>query len=63
MIFLKVIYDKQESGINAELDNAIEEAFKAIGFTRWASGYDLTTGKRDLAFDGELKCSKTKQTL
>ena len=60
MIYLKVIYDKQESGINAELDNAIEEAFKAIGFTRWASGCDLITGKRDLAFNGDLKKKKDK---
>lgn len=40
-----------EGGIDAEVDKAIEEALKPLGWHRWASGTDLRTWVRDLAFD------------
>ena len=49
---LKVIYKKQDR-IDENLDQKIERALEPLGFKRWASGYDLTTGERDLAFDDE----------
>jgi len=49
---LKVIYKKDDK-IDVDLDNNIEKALAGLGFKRWASGYDLTTGERDLAFDDE----------
>ena len=49
---LKVSYKKKDK-IDVRLDQKIEMALKPFGFKRWASGYDLTTGERDLAFDDE----------
>jgi len=49
---LKIIYKKKEK-IDENLDQKIERALEPLGFKRWASGYDLTTGERDLAFDDE----------
>ena len=49
---LKVIYTKRDR-IDEKLDQKIETALRLLGFKRWASGYDLTTGERDLAFDDE----------
>ena len=49
---LKVVYKKQDR-IDENLDQKIERALEPLGFKRWASGYDLTTGERDLAFDNE----------
>ena len=46
---VRVIYDGGE--VNAELDAALEALLEAFGLTRWASGYDLTNGERDLAFE------------
>lgn len=48
---LKVYYDSEV--INPHLDDAIEDAVKAFGYKRWASGYDVIKHKRDLAFDKE----------
>lgn len=48
----KVIYKKQDR-IDENLDQKIERALEPLGFKRWASGYDLTTGERDIAFDNE----------
>ena len=44
---LKVFY---AGGINQGIDSAIEDALGLFGMKRWASGQDLTTGVRDLAF-------------
>ena len=51
---LKVVYDSE--GINTELDKALEAALLPFGLKRWASGTDLTTGERDLAFDDRGGC-------
>lgn len=47
---LKVYY-KSEEGIDVEFDKKIEEFFKSLGYSRWASGCNIKTGVRDLAFD------------
>lgn len=47
------IYYRDQSKINSELDNALEEVLKKFGYTRWASGCETATGIRDLAFDKE----------
>jgi len=46
---LRVVYDGEK--VNVELDVAIENILKQFGFTRWASGYNFCSGKRDLAFE------------
>lgn len=46
---LKVYYDSED--INTELDKDIEKVIKPFGYKWYASGYDLTKHKRDLAFD------------
>lgn len=38
-------------GIAPELDKALIKLLKAHGWHWWASGTDLETGERDLAFD------------
>ena len=55
---LKVIYKHPE--IDVGLDKRIEKFFESIGFHRWASGYDLLTFERDLAFEkrGKEKVGK-----
>ena len=45
---LKIYYDDL---LNTALDKALEKVLKGFGYRRWASGVDLTTGVRDLAFD------------
>lgn len=45
---LRIYYDGE---ICMEMDVAIEEVLKSFGYHRWASGYNLQTNKRDLAFD------------
>jgi len=49
---IKVTYKKKDR-IDENLDKKIEKVFAVLGFKRWASGYDLTTGVRDLAFNDE----------
>ena len=49
---LKIIY-KKSNRIDESLDQKLETALAPLGFKRWASGYDLTTGERDLSFDDE----------
>ena len=44
------VYYKHEDKIVEPWDSAIEDALFAFGLKRWASGYDFTTGVRDLAF-------------
>lgn len=36
---------------SAKVDKHIEKTLKKLGYRRWASGIDMTTGVRDLAFD------------
>lgn len=43
--------DGPDVGIDVGLDSAIEIAIKPFGYRRWASGYEMETGIRDLAFD------------
>ena len=45
---VRVFYD---GGLNKDLDKAIEDCLSKFGFFRWASGMDLQTMERDLAFD------------
>ena len=49
------IYYEDEQGINSALDDDIRELAKKYGLKFYASGVDLTTGVRDMAFDGEKK--------
>lgn len=42
--------DYRIDSINLELDKAIEKCLLKFGYLRWASGYDLKTNVRDLAF-------------
>lgn len=46
---IKVIYSTGE--IDRALDDRIIEALGGAGFRWWASGYNLETDERDLAFD------------
>jgi len=48
---MKITYDGGEQ--ITELDNAIYKIMEDLGYKNWASGMDLTTGVRDLAFDKE----------
>ena len=36
-------------------EKELEQLFKDNGFERWASGYDLTNGIRDLCFEKKKK--------
>jgi len=45
---LRVYYDGK---VDEAVDKAIEEALAPLGFSRWASGYNVCEDKRDLAFD------------
>lgn len=44
-----------EGRVEKLLDIVIERALEPLGFRRWASGYDFTENKRDLAFEREEK--------
>ena len=45
---LKVFY---AGGLDEVLDDAIEECLKPFGYSRWASGQEIETEIRDLAFE------------
>lgn len=45
----KIVYEADE--IDTGLDEELIEVMKDHGWIWWASGYDLTTNERDLAFD------------
>ena len=45
---VKVFYS---GGLNAELDKAIADCLKEFGYKRWASGMEIGSQVRDLAFD------------
>ena len=47
---LHVYYD---GPLNYKLDTALIEIIESFGYEFWASGTDLTTGERDLAFSKE----------
>ncbi len=45
----KVYYKSDEKFLSFEKE--LIKLFKANGFERWASGYDMCSGVRDLCFD------------
>lgn len=49
---LRVYYD---GGIDPVLDKALEGFLLGYGLRRWASGINLGTNERDLAFDDKEK--------
>lgn len=48
---LRVYYEALENESFGPIDEAIENALKPLGFVRWASGINLETRVRDIAFD------------
>lgn len=52
---LRVYYKTEVGEIDLGLDMAIEKLLAARGYHRWASGFDLATDVRDIAFDRDLK--------
>ena len=49
------VYYKHQKKIIPAWDLAIEDALFAFGLKRWASGFNLTNGVRDLAFRPETE--------
>jgi len=47
---LEVRYNVKD-GIDEKIDDAIAKALKPLGYERWASGINLKTRVRDIAFD------------
>ncbi len=47
---LKIFY-KDKDGIWPGLDDCLENALKEFGYKKWASGMEIKTGVRDLAFE------------
>ena len=45
---LKIFY---AGGLNEDLDNELERVLGAFGYERWASGLEIESGVRDIAFD------------
>lgn len=39
------------SFVDYELEDKIDRFFETLGFKRWASGLDVTTGVRDIAYE------------
>ena len=56
---LQVTYKSPE--IDVELDKKIENFFESIGFRRWASGYDLLSFERDIAFERRTEEEDSKR--
>ena len=48
----KIIY----KGLDKKLDSLLEKALEKCGYSLWATGFDVETEERDLAF--ELEDSK-----
>ena len=46
---LRIYYDGGE--VNTELEAALETLLADFGLSRWASGMEPASGKRDLAFE------------
>ena len=53
---LKIFYlvKEGEIAINVDMDAALEVVLKKFGFRRGASGFDLTSDVRDLAFEKKI---------
>ena len=51
---LEVRYEVEpgKNRIGIEFEDKLVEFLKSLGFSCWARGVDLTTGWRDLQFDG-----------
>lgn len=49
---LKVFY-QHPKGIDVEFDKAIEKFLAEYGYNQWASGTEICTGVRDLAFEAK----------
>jgi len=47
---IRVFYNRNGK-IDKELDSQIESCLTTVGFRRWASGLEIGTGIRDLAFE------------
>ncbi len=45
------IYYRCKEGVNIALDEALESHLNTLGYRRWASGCNLESGVRDLAFE------------
>ena len=45
------VYYKHDDRIVKAWDSTLETALSALGFRRWASGFNYLTGIRDLAFE------------
>lgn len=48
---LRVHYRIKSGVIDTKIDKKIAKVLKKFGYKRWASGINLTTGVRDIAFD------------
>lgn len=55
---LKIKYRSELGGINSKLDKALEKCLTQFGYHYWASGFNLITRERDLAF--EVKANNGK---
>ena len=51
---LSIFYNEGMT-INSELDSALREVLFEFGYHWWASGCNLITGTRDLAFERAVK--------
>jgi len=60
MIALTVIYD---GTVDVKVDKVIEKALKPLGFQRWASGFNLGSKKRDLAFEKKEPIPQKRKRL
>ena len=59
---LKVYYECQDSGsINKYFESDIRDLVKKYGLTFYASGMDMETGIRDMAFEFEPRHGTKKQ--
>lgn len=48
---LRIYYRTETGDIDPDLDKALEDTLKKFGFRRWASGFEIATDIRDLAFE------------
>jgi len=58
---LKVIYDNRSTEGNRLLDKAIRDALHPFGYRQWASGFNFTCDKRDLAFEMDDKIKQAQK--
>ena len=49
---IKIYYD---GGLDVKFDRLFEETLAPLGFRRWASGMNMDTKERDLAFTNREK--------